>query len=95
MLSAVTIMAIMVVDVELGTLATLMATPQMAIYFRKKAGTKDGLYERYSSCFRMSRLAEPWEAKSVLVLFGTKLDWTTIFSLPAWSARPRPKRTSG
>jgi hypothetical protein len=43
MLSAVTIMAIMVVDVELGTLATLMATPQMAIYFRKKAGTKDGL----------------------------------------------------
>jgi hypothetical protein len=30
----------------------------------------------------MSRLAEPWEAKSVLVLFGTKLDWTTIFSLP-------------
>jgi hypothetical protein len=47
MLSAAAIWVSMVVDVELGTLGTLMATPQMAIHFTKTAGGKDGLGVRF------------------------------------------------
>jgi hypothetical protein len=47
MLSAASIWIGMVVDVELGTLVTLMATQQMAIHFTKTAGGKDGLGVRF------------------------------------------------